>query len=316
MAIDEDVNPGQSTSGLALPTRRSLLKLGGSAALGLGAFALAACETSQSSPGTTASAATGESVLDKWISTKTAKLGVDLTFPPIQFKDASGKPAGFQMDITNMMMADLGVTPEYVEIPFGDLFAAVVAGKIDMMGISATIRPSRSLKGFFANFPVFYESIVIILKPGSKITSPSQLNASGITITTVQGTAQEAAGKLLYPKATSTSFTALTDSINAVGTGRADAVILSEFDVESAFAAHSNLVIMPGPPLFSDCNTYFMPLGDYKLQAFVTNWLRYYATHQTLAGLWLKYVGPGAAKYKLRTNTVGAGGEAVAVQSS
>jgi polar amino acid transport system substrate-binding protein len=314
MSIDE-VTEASPVNGSALPSRRSLLKIGGSAALGLGAYALAACNTSNSSPGTTASAQTGSSVLDKWTSSKTANLGVDLTFPPIQFKDASGKPAGYQMDITNMLMADLGVTPNYIESPFGQLFASVVSGRIDMMGISATILPSRALKGLFANFPVFYESIVIILKPGSTISSPSQLNNSNITITTVQGTAQEAAGKLLYPKATSTSFTAITDSINAVATKKADAVILSEFDVGSAFAAHPDLRIMPGPPLFSDANTYFMPLNDFKLQAFVTDWLRYYATHQTLAGLWEKYVGPDAAKYNLRTNVVGAGGEAVPVQS-
>ena len=312
--------PDDETSEVAvkevtLPSRRSLLKFGGSAALGLSAYAMAACQGTTSSPGTTAGAQTGQSMLDKWTSSKTAKLGVDLTFPPIQFKDANGTPSGYQMDLTNQMMKDLGVTPQYVEIPFGQLFAAVVSGQIDMMGISATILPSRGLKGLFADFPGFYESIVILLKPGSKITSPSQLNASGITISTVQGTAQEAAGKLLYPKATSTAFTAIADSINAVGTGRADAVILSEFDVESAFAAHKDLKIMPGPPLFSDANTYFMPLGDYKLQAWVTQWLRYYATHQTLAGLWEKWVGPGAAKYNLRTNVVGAGGEAVPVQS-
>jgi ABC-type amino acid transport substrate-binding protein len=314
MSVDEKQLELPSTP--SLPTRRSILKLGGAAALGAGAWALAACEQTSSNPGTTASAAGAESMLDKWTRTKTAKLGVDLTFQPIQFKDSSGKPAGYQMDVTGQMMKDLGVTPDYVEIPFGQLFAAVVSGQIDMMGISATILPSRGLKGLFADFPCFYEAIVILLKPGSTITSPSQLNASGITISTVQGTAQEAAGKLLYPKATSTAFTAIADSINAVGTGRADAVILSEFDVESAFQAHSNLKIMPGPPLFNDANTYFMPLGDYKLQAWVTQWLRYYATHQTLAGLWEKWVGPGVAKYKLRTSVVGAGGEASPVQSS
>lgn len=315
MPADETTMEETTSNGLTLPSRRSLLKFGGTAALGLGAYAMAACQGSTGSPGSTAGAANGTSMLDKWTSSKTAKLGVDLTFQPIQFKDSSGKPAGYQMDITGQMMKDLGVTPEYVEIPFGQLFAAVVSGQVDMMGISATILPSRGLKGLFAGFPCFYESIIILLKPGSKITSPSQLNASGITLTTVQGTAQESAGKLLYPKATMTAFTAIADSLNAVGTGRADAVIVSEFDVESAFAAHKDLKIMPGPPLFNDANTYFMPLGDYKLQAWVTQWLRYYATHQTLAGLWEKWVGPGAAKYNLRTSVVGAGGEAVPVQS-
>jgi ABC-type amino acid transport substrate-binding protein len=283
----------------------------------LGVYALAACETSNSSPGTTASAANnGSSVLDKWTSTKKATLGMDLTNPPLQYKDANGKPIGYQVDITEMMMADLGVTPTFVEFPFGQLFAGLVAGKFDMIGVSATILPSRALVGLFASFPVFYESIIILLKPGSTITSASQLNGSGITISVEQGTAQEASGKLLYPKAAIAPFAAITDAINAVGTAKADAMILSEFDVQSAFTAHPDLRVMPGPPLFSDANTYLMPLNDYKLQFWVTNWLRYYAAHQTLAGLWEKWVGPGAAQYNLRTNVVGAGGEAVPLQST
>src|SRR5690242_12605130 len=180
------VDAGEPSS---LPSRRSLLKLGGSAALGLGAYAMAACSTS--SPGTTGQAANENSVLDKWLSTKTAKLGVDLTFPPIQFKDSAGKPTGYQMELTEAMMADLGVTPEYVEIPFGQLFAGLVAGKFDMMGISATILPSRALKGLFASFPVFYESIVVLLKAGSTITDQSQLNKSGVKIAILQGSSQE-----------------------------------------------------------------------------------------------------------------------------
>src|SRR5438552_15898908 len=201
MSIDEQAKEEQQVDRLSLPSRRSLLKVGGSAALGLGAYALAACQTSNSSPGTTAGAAGENSVHDKWISTKPAKLGGDLTFPPIQFKDSAGKPTGYQMELTEAMMADLGVTPEYVEIPFGQLFAGLVANKFDMMGISATILPSRSLKGLFSSFPVFYESIVVLLKPGSAITSSSQLNASGTKIAVLQGSSQEFSSKALFPNA-------------------------------------------------------------------------------------------------------------------
>jgi len=190
MSIDEEAIEAPPASRVPLPSRRELLKLGGSAALGLGAFAIAACE--QSNPGTTAGAADA-SVLDKWISSKKAKLGVDLTFPPIQFKDSAGKPTGYQMELTEAMMADLGVTPEYVEIPFGQLFAGLVAGKFDMMGISATILPSRALKGLFASFPVFYESIVVILKPGSTVTAADQLNKSGTKIAVLQAALRSSA---------------------------------------------------------------------------------------------------------------------------
>ena len=75
MSIDEEAMEAPPDTRSVLPTRRSLLKLGGSAALGLGAFALAACETSNNPPGTVGNAAGETSVLDKWLSTKTAKLG-------------------------------------------------------------------------------------------------------------------------------------------------------------------------------------------------------------------------------------------------
>src|SRR5712692_3504717 len=260
MSIDEQATEAQPVNRLSLPSRRSLLKLGGSAALGLGAYALAACETSNSPPGTTAGAAGESSVLDKWLSTKTAKLGVDLTFPPIQFKDSNGNPTGYQMELTQAMMADIGVTPTYVEIPFGQLFAGLVAGKFDMMGISATILPSRALKGLFSNFPVFYESIVVLLSPSSSVTSSTQLDGKKIAV--LQGSSQEFSLKLLA-----------------------------------------------GPPLWVDANTYLMPLGDYKLQAWVNNWLRYNATHQRLTSLWKKWLGPGLQKYKLLTYGVGPGSE-------
>ena len=291
-----------------LPSRRSLLKLGSAAALGVGAYALAACSSS-TTPGTNGQAAGETSVLDKWLSTKTAKLGVDLTFPPIQFKDSSGKPTGYQMELTEAMMADLGVTPQYVEIPFGQLFAGLVAGQFDMMGISATILPSRSLKGLFASFPVFYESIVVLLKPGSTISSQSQLNAASMKIAVLQGSSQEFSSHLLFPSAQFSPFAGVSDAVNEVATGRADAVVLSEFDIGDSKKAHPDLVLLPGPPLWVDANTYLMPTGDFKLQAFVNNWLRYNATHQRMVSSWKKWLGDDLKKYNLTTYGVGPGGE-------
>jgi len=178
-----------------------------------------------------------------------------------------------------------------------------------MMGISATILPSRALKGLFANFPVFYESIVVLLKPGSKITSQDQLNAAGVKIAILQGSSQEFSSKALFPNASFSPFAALADSVNEVASGRSDAVVLSEFDVDDSKKAHPDLQILAGPPLWVDANTYLMPLGDYKLQAWVNNWLRYNATHQRMVSGWTKWLGPGLQKFHLTTYGVGPGSE-------
>ncbi len=289
--------------------RRIFLKAGTALALGAGASVLAAACSSSSTP--TASTGSGTSVLDKWVQSKTALLGVDLTTPPLQYKDPSGKPVGYQIDITEHMMADLGVTPQYVQIPFAQLFAALAAGKFDMMGISATILPSRALKGMFAAFPVFYETIVIFLKPGSKLTSLDQLNSPAVTISVRQGTSQEFSSHILFPNAKFVAFAQGADQLNEIAAGRADAGPDSEFNVASNLKNYPGMRVMLGPPLFVDCNTYFMPLGDFKLQAWVNNWLRYNATHEYLAGLWAKWVGPQVKGF-VTSHSVGPAGEAVA----
>jgi polar amino acid transport system substrate-binding protein len=302
-----------------LASRRSFMKGGGALALTTGVMALAACQQTTSANGPSAAAVAGgavpgsESVLDRWIQGKSARLGVDLSSPPIQFRDPkTGRPTGYQIELTQMMMSDLGVTPEYVEIPFGQLFAALAAGKFEMTGIAATILPSRALKGLFAGFPAYYESIVVLLKPGSTITKRLQLDSPGVRISAQLGSSQEFSGRLLFPRADFSVFAGLTDAINEVATRRADAVILSEFAVRGALNANPDLQILPGLPLFVDANTYFLPLGDFKLWAWVTNWLRYTATHQVLSGLWDKWVGTTVrTDLHLETFGVGPGGEPV-----
>ncbi|MHB8617966.1 MAG: substrate-binding periplasmic protein [Chloroflexota bacterium] len=301
-----------------------LTACGGAASVTSNSASAAPASSSAASTSTAASAAApaassavgpagGGSILDKWVRTKKATLGVDLSFPPIQFKNPkTGKPDGYMMNLTEMMMHDLGVTPEYVQIPFAQLFAAQVAGRFDMMGIAATILPSRALQGLFADFPVFYEENVLLLKPGSNVTKQDQLNATNVTVAVQQGSSQEFSGKLLFPKAKFAEFSQITDATSAVATGRADAVLYSEFDIAGAVKAHPNLKLLPGPAVFVDANTYFMPLNDYKLAHWVTNWLRYQATHQILAGLWNKWVGNDVrTQFHISATVVGPNGDAV-----
>ena len=118
-------------------SRRRLLQAGlvGATALGLAGCMSdddepSAAATGASTTGGSSSTASGSSILDKWTRDKTAKLGVDLSFPPLQFKDDSGKATGYQIEITEMMMKELGVTPEYVETPFAQLFPGLVGREV------------------------------------------------------------------------------------------------------------------------------------------------------------------------------------------
>lgn len=298
-------------------SRRRLLQAGGLGLLGATTLGLAGCSIGGDDKDSNAAAATtttedtsssGESILDKWTREKTAKLGVDLSFPPLQFKDDSGKPTGYQIEVTELMMKELGVTPEYVETPFAQLFPGLSAGKFDMLGIAVTILPSRALRGDFADIPAFYESNVVVVKSDSTATSLDDLATSKFAV--LQGSSQAASARTLFPKATFNEFAAETDAATEVSVGRADAAIFSEFSTSSVLGDNKELKALAVPPLFVDANSYFMTQGDTKLWLWVSNWLRYEASHGTLKGLWEKWVVPNTSKFDLQTAVVGTNGNA------
>jgi len=304
---DESRGTAEQGGGDATTSRGGLIRAGGVAALGAaGALAL-------SGGASAARTASGGSVLDKWVSSKKARLGVDLTFPPLQFIDPkTKKPSGYIVELTELMMSDLGgITPEWVQTPFAQLFAALAAGKFDMIGIAATILPSRALQGYFADLPAFYESNVILVKNTSSAHNINQLATSKFAV--LQGSSQQASGMVLFPKASFKAFATESDAATEVAVGRADAAIFSEFSTGSLLSQNKNLRTLGGPPLFVDANSYLMPLGDEKAHHWISNWMRYQSAHQTMAAGWKKWVVPPSVKYHLATSVVGTNGVQVPI---
>ena len=293
------------TSDVKTPDRRNFIR-GAGAVLGAGAlasFTPAANAVSAPSASRESFVTSSDSVLAKVLSSKKIKFGVDLTFAPLQFKKPDGTPTGYIVDLAKKLADSLGATPEWVELPFGSLFAAQAAGKFDMSGISATIKPERAQTVLFASAPSFVESNYVLIKPGSNLRKLSELNSSAISIAVVVGSSQEAAAKLLYPKATLKKLSN-TAALADVAAGRSDAMIVGEFSIAAAIKNNPGLRFLRVPPVFVDENSFFMPAGDYDLKNYVDTWLRYETSHNTLAGLWDQYVGNDARKLGLQSVSV------------
>jgi polar amino acid transport system substrate-binding protein len=286
--------------------RRGFMK-GAAIALGAGAVGALAPSSASAAPAVTAeppvARADGDSLLQKIISSKKIRFGIDLGFPPLQYKTANGTPTGYIVDLSTMLAQSLGATIEWVEVPFANLFAQQAAGRFDMSGLSATIRPDRAQRVLFAGAPSFVESNVVLLKPGAGISRLSQLNSSNVTIAVVVGSSQEAAAKILYPRATLKRLTN-QEALADVAAGRSDCMIVGEFSVAGAIKANPNVKVLKGDPVFVDENSYFMPLGEYDLKHYVDTWLRYQTSHNELGALWDKYIGTDARKLGLKTVSI------------
>ena len=116
----------------------------------------------------------------------------------MQYRDAdTNEPTGYSIELTKLMMAELGAEIEYVEIPFPEIVAAGEAGRFDISGIQATNLPERGLRVAFAGAPAFLEGNYMMLQPDSTVTSSEELNNSDVTIAVLAGSSQAAAAKLV-----------------------------------------------------------------------------------------------------------------------
>ena len=256
----------------------------------------------------------GEALIDKWIKTKKITVGYEFGTPPMQYRDPStNEPAGYTVELTKLLAVDLGegITIDYVEVPFGQLFALLESGRCDMIE-PVTNLPSRALRGDFTMIPAFYAPIYVILKPNSTVQKPEDLNGENIRFATLQGTSQLAVARRVFPKAQFASFPAVTDAINEVASGRADASVQSSSSVVRALDAGARFKLLPTGPLYLESVSYFTRQGDAKTMNWLNNWISYHSSIGTLATLYERFVGTTSReKYKLQTVAVGPAGQPI-----
>lgn len=289
-----DPSAAQSTGASPGRSRRAVIA-GGVAALAGGGLAMSPHGAGAAAPSPSGVRPSGSndgsgSLLDKIISEQKVKVGVDLGFAPLQYRDPdTNEPTGYSIEVTKLMMAELGAEIEYVEIPFSELFAAGEAGRFDISGIQATNLPARGLRVAFAGAPAFLEGNYLLVPGDSDASSVADLNQSGVTIAVLAGSSQSAAAKLSFPEAELKELQEQPATVEDVVTGRSDAVYIGEFGVADAVA--QGLKLIDEPAAFASHNTYFMPSGDFRLWAWVTQFLQFKAADLTLVGLWEQFVG-------------------------
>lgn len=289
--------------------RRSLLKACG-LGLGAGAALFAGCTKREGGVVVAGPGSSSGSLLNKWLKTKKAVLGYEFGSPPMQFRDPTTKePAGYTVELVKAMFHDLSpdIVVEFVEMPFGQLVAALQSRKVDMIE-PITNLPSRALNGWFTAFPAAYHSVFCLVNKDSTLKSVAELKKAGLKFAVLQGTSQQAFAKTNYPDAQLSAFPGVPEALNEVASGRADATIQSLYTAINAVRAGQPLKILGTDPLYVDSASFFIPEGDMRTLTWMNNWLAYSAAHGNMQAMWEKWVVSDAKKFNLPSVAVGAGG--------
>jgi ABC-type amino acid transport substrate-binding protein len=268
-------------------SRRTLL---GGAALAIGGAALAACSTS-SNGGNTTAATSGTSLLKTIQDRGTLNVTTSLLYPPEFYKDPSGKPAGYDIDVLNMVAKDLNVKLNIIDVPDNAAnIANVQSGKADMVSAGLVNTPKRALVMNFTKGYVPYTQILMVTTSGG-INSVDDLNKPGKKITALQASTAFFRAQLLFPKATVTPLSqdaALLD----VATGKADACLVEDYLAKPFIAQHSNVKLMNnGQGVATEFGCWGVLAGDYLWWRWLDNWISYNIDNAQLPGMYTNTFG-------------------------
>jgi len=108
-----------------------------------------------------------------------------LAYKPFQYKDASGKIIGFDVDLMDLVAKKLGRTQEIVDIEFGQITSGAVftAKKCDAGAAAITINETRSKATTFAT-PYFAATQALLVKTDSGITNMEGLRGKVLAVQT------------------------------------------------------------------------------------------------------------------------------------
>ncbi len=202
-----------------------------------GALLLSGCASgSNTSSETTGNTAAAADKVDEIASTvpeaikESGKLivGVNIPYPPNEFKDPSGKIVGFDVDLMNAIAGTLGLTAEYRESDFAKIIPSIQGGTYNVGMSSFTDTKEREESVDFVTY--FSAGIQWAQRPGSGI-DPN--NACGKKVA-VQATTTEETEELPAKSKACTdagkpaieiiAFDGQDAATNAVVLGQADAM--------------------------------------------------------------------------------------------
>lgn len=157
-------------------------------------------------------------------------VGMDMTYPPFEFKNEQGEPDGVDVRIAEALAKYLGRELKLEAYAFDGLIEALKAGKVDVV-ISAMTATDERRKSIDFSDPYVSTALAMLVQKGSPVTSVEDLKKPGAKVTAKIGTTGESFTREVLPAA---GLTVLDDEIACVlevAQGRADAFIYDQLSI-------------------------------------------------------------------------------------
>lgn len=172
------------------------------------------------------------SLMDRVLDRKELRVGVELKYPPLMYKDENGEAKGFEVELARVMCKTLEVTCNFVDMEFPSLIPALQSNKIDIIVASMAITPVRAKVVDFCK-PFNAGGTVVVVKPDYPLSEDATrdqviaaLNKPNIRFATQLSTVEAQVRKLIFPESQTVEMTGPLDAFLQVMSGHSEATLI------------------------------------------------------------------------------------------
>lgn len=171
----------------------------------------------------------------------TLRMGTNATFPPYEFVGDDGSVQGIDADIAAAVADKLGMKLEITDMEFDSLIPALQSDTIDIVLAGMTVTPERQESVDFSDS--YAKGVqVIIVKDGSDIASPDDLEGKSIGVQT--GTTGDIYCTGDYGQENVKQFNNGPLAVAALMNDQIDCVVIDQEPAKNYVAANSGLKIL------------------------------------------------------------------------
>ena len=154
------------------------------------------------------------------------KMGLDDSFPPMEFRDEKNNLVGFDIDLGNEIAKKLGVKAEFVTNDFSGIILAMQAGKFNIALTTLSITDERKKTIDFSKPYIMEGQIVVVKNDNTQIKEPSDLE--GKTAACQLGSTSEQAVQSVKGLKELKKYDKIPQAFQDLSIGRIDAVVVDE----------------------------------------------------------------------------------------
>ncbi|AYD41089.1 amino acid ABC transporter substrate-binding protein [Clostridium fermenticellae] len=186
----------------------------------------AGCGSSSNSSNSGQSKSSSDSSLDNIKKAGVIKIGLEDSFPPMEFRNNKNELKGFDIDMANAIGKKLGVKTEFVPTDFNGIILALKTGKFDAIISGLSITDERKKEIAFSE-PYLMDSQIIIVKNGNTAIKKAD-DLKGKTVGVGLGTTSENVAAKMKGLKEVKKYDKTTEELQDLLIGRIDAVVVDE----------------------------------------------------------------------------------------